>query len=125
MRKEPQGSFPAQAIRLRPGAFCSCHPTAYSVVAAIRGTGWQVLKRRGVTLIEAVLFISVALGLIVVGLVFFQQASLLARVNTQIRVLAAIATETRSLLLISGYRPAAREPHDTVLIAVGAVPPDM
>ena len=41
--------------------------------------------RRGVTLIEAVLFISIALGLIVGGLVFFQQASLAARTNDAVR----------------------------------------
>jgi len=54
-------------------------------------------RRRGVTLIEAVLFISVALGLIVGGLVFYQQASLSARVNQQVRVLSGIVAETRAL----------------------------
>ena len=48
--------------------------------------------RRGVTLIEAVLFISVALGLIVGGLIFFQQASLGARVQETVRLLRAIDT---------------------------------
>ena len=53
--------------------------------------------RRGVTLIEAVLFISIALGLIVGGLVFFQQASLSSRVNQQVRSLSAMLSETRAI----------------------------
>ena len=52
--------------------------------------------RRGVTLIEAVLFISVALGLIVGGLVVFQQAQLTARTNDAARALSAIASEVRA-----------------------------
>ena len=52
--------------------------------------------RRGVTLIEAVLFIAVALGLIVGGLVAFQQAQLAARTNQAARSLSAIASEVRS-----------------------------
>jgi hypothetical protein len=51
--------------------------------------------RRGVTLIEAVLFISVALGLIVGGLVFFQQARLAAQTQDLIRLTNAIVTEVR------------------------------
>ena len=53
--------------------------------------------RRGVTLIEAVLFISVALGLIVGGLVFYQQASLAARTQDAARQFSALVQETRSL----------------------------
>ena len=52
--------------------------------------------RRGVTLIEAVLFIAVALGLIVGGLVAFQQAQLAARTNQAARSLSAIASEVRA-----------------------------
>ncbi|MCA3441438.1 MAG: hypothetical protein INF50_14100, partial [Rhodobacter sp.] len=48
------------------------------------------------TLIEAVLYIAVALALIVGGLVFFQQASLASRVNEQVRVLSALVAEARS-----------------------------
>lgn len=54
-------------------------------------------RRRGVTLIEAVLFISIALGLIVGGLIFFQQASLAQRTNDAVRTLSSIASETRAL----------------------------
>lgn len=75
--------------------------------------------RRGVTLIEAVLFISIALGLIVGGLVFFQQASLAARTNDAVRSISSIASEVRA-----AYRTqdsfAGLEP--PVLIASGAVP---
>lgn len=75
--------------------------------------------RRGVTLIEAVLFISIALGLIVGGLVFFQQASLAARTNDAVRSISSIASETRA-----AYRT--QDDFDgldaSVLISAGAVP---
>jgi hypothetical protein len=54
-------------------------------------------RKRGVTLIEAVLYISIALALIVGGLVFFQQASLAQRTNGAVRNISAIASETRGL----------------------------
>ena len=54
-------------------------------------------RKRGVTLIEAVLYISIALALIVGGLVFFQQASLAQRTNSAVRNISAIASETRAL----------------------------
>jgi hypothetical protein len=54
------------------------------------------LLRRGVTLIEAVLFIAVALTLIVGGLVFYQQASLAYRFNQEVRVVSAIVEEART-----------------------------
>ncbi|MCZ8133728.1 MAG: type 4 pilus major pilin [Rhodobacteraceae bacterium] len=75
--------------------------------------------RRGVTLIEAVLFISIALGLIVGGLVFFQQASLAARTNDAVRSLSSIASETRA-----AYRTqdSFAGLNAGVLIASGAVP---
>ena len=53
--------------------------------------------RRGVTLLEAVLFIAVALGLIVGGLVFYQQATLAARTQDAARQFSALVQETRSL----------------------------
>jgi hypothetical protein len=42
-------------------------------------------RNRAVTLIEAVLYISIALALIVGGLVFFQQASTAQKTNATIR----------------------------------------
>ena len=78
--------------------------------------------RRGVTLIEAVLFISIALGLIVGGLVFFQQASLAARTNDAVRSISSFASEIRAAYRtqdsFSGLTTA-------VLINSGAVPPGM
>lgn len=54
------------------------------------------------TLIEAVLFISVTLGLIFGGIVFYQQASEAARVEKQIRVPTAIVAELRAAVNTSG-----------------------
>ena len=76
-------------------------------------------RKRGVTLIEAVLYISIALALIVGGLVFFQQASLAQRTNSAVRNISAIASETRGLYqqqnTFAGFTQAA-------LINAGAVP---
>lgn len=82
-------------------------------------TRHKIQGRRGVTLIEAVLFISIALGLIVGGLVFFQQASLAARTNDAVRSISSIASETRAAYRtqdnFSGLDA-------SVLISAGAVP---
>jgi type II secretory pathway pseudopilin PulG len=76
-------------------------------------------RKRGVTLIEAVLFISIALGLIVGGLVFFQQASLAQRTADAVRTISAIASETRALYQTSqDFSGVTAE----VLINAGAVP---
>jgi hypothetical protein len=66
-------------------------------------------RLRAVTLIEAVLYISIALALIVGGLVFFQQANTAARTSSTIRQLSALVAETR--VLIKG------QPLNTVLSA--------
>ncbi|MCZ8152210.1 MAG: type 4 pilus major pilin [Rhodobacteraceae bacterium] len=89
--------------------------------------------RRGVTLIEAVLFIAVALGLIVGGLVFYQQASLAARTQEAVRQFSAIVNEARALY--KGQAMAAvvdasafagpTTDITAVLISAGAVPPEM
>lgn len=55
-------------------------------------------RLRAVTLIESVLFISVALGLIVGGLSVYQQSSLSERASSQMRMLGSIVAETRLLL---------------------------
>ncbi len=54
-------------------------------------------RLRAVTLIESVLFVSVALGLIVGGLAVYQQSSLSERSSSQMRMLGSIVAETRSL----------------------------
>jgi hypothetical protein len=76
-------------------------------------------RKRGVTLIEAVLYISIALALIVGGLVFFQQASLAQRTNSAVRNISAMASETRGLY--QGQSSFFGFNEDT-LINAGAVP---
>ena len=89
-----------------------------------RKNGLLRRRNRAVTLIEAVLYISIALALIVGGLVFFQQASTAARTSTTVRQLSAIIAEAR--VLIKGI-PLSTVPTDitSYLIAARAVPPDM
>ena len=81
-------------------------------------------RNRAVTLIEAVLYISIALALIVGGLVFFQQASTAAKTSTMVRQLSATIAEAR--ILMKGI-PLTATPFNTTsyLISAGAVPPDM
>jgi type II secretory pathway pseudopilin PulG len=76
-------------------------------------------RKRGVTLIEAVLYISIALALIVGGLVFFQQASLAQRTNSAVRNISAVASEVRSLYQQSNSFAGVDE---ATLINAGAVP---
>jgi hypothetical protein len=81
-------------------------------------------RNRAVTLIEAVLYISIALALIVGGLVFFQQASRAAKTSTVVRQLSAGLAEARILMSrVTPYSPTTDI--TSVLIAAGAVPPDM
>ena len=90
-----------------------------SLSTLVRATRLGSTRKRGVTLIEAVLYISIALALIVGGLVFFQQASLAQRTNSAVRNISAIASETRGL-----YQSAATFTGFTgqTLIDAGAVP---
>ena len=76
-------------------------------------------RKRGVTLIEAVLYISIALALIVGGLVFFRQASVAQRINSAVRNLSSIAAETRGLYQQQGSFAGFN--HAT-LISAGSVP---
>lgn len=88
---------------------------------------------RAVTLIEAVLYIAVALALIVGGLVFFQQASTAQKTSATIRQVSALLAETR--VMVKGY-PLAQVTNPNLLssanlditaflITAGAVPSDM
>jgi hypothetical protein len=81
-------------------------------------------RYRAVTLIEAVLYISIALALIVGGLVFFQQASTAAKTSRMVRELSATIAEAR--VLVKGI-PLTSAPTDigSYLISAGAVPPSM
>lgn len=76
-------------------------------------------RKRGVTLIEAVLFISIALGLIVGGIVFFQQASTAQRTNDAVRNISGIASEVRALYSSQQTFAGLTE---ATLIDAGAVP---
>jgi hypothetical protein len=81
-------------------------------------------RYRAVTLIEAVLYISIALALIVGGLVFFQQASTAAKTSTMVRQFSATLAEGR--VLIKELPLTADESNlNNLLIAAGAVPPDI
>jgi hypothetical protein len=81
--------------------------------------------RRAVTLIEAVLFISIALALIVGGLVFYRQATIARQTQETVRLVQAIVAEARVLWRYSGNFPF--DPNDPdefgrVLHAAGALP---
>jgi hypothetical protein len=87
------------------------------------------MKRRGVTLIEAVLYISVALALIVGGLVFYQQASRAQKTNEAVRQFSALVAEARALYVnnpfqsvLTGTFPPAGSSIGAALVASGAVP---
>jgi type II secretory pathway pseudopilin PulG len=91
--------------------------TFFSTLA--RSTRLSSTRKRGVTLIEAVLYISIALALIVGGLVFFQQASLAQRVNSAVRNISAVASETRGLYQSSSNFSGFTQ---STLVNAGAVP---
>jgi hypothetical protein len=82
-------------------------------------------RRRGVTLIEAVLYIAIALALIVGGLVFYQQAAAASRVNSAARSLSFLVAEMRQVVRDTGagtvYSTTAAE---TLLLARGSIPAD-
>jgi hypothetical protein len=59
-------------------------------------------NRRGVTLIEAVLFISVAIALIVAGLRFYEQAERSSTISHNTRLLNALVTEMRDANMRNG-----------------------
>ena len=79
----------------------------------------RLRRHRAVTLIEAVLYISIALALIVGGLVFFQQASTAAKTSTMVRQLSAAMAEAR--ILLKGMPPSGFSLSVTpMLISAGA-----
>jgi hypothetical protein len=80
-------------------------------------------RRRGVTLIEAVLYIAIALALIVGGLVFYQQATLQSRVNYVTRSLAAVFADARTL---NDEMNGAGHGHlENLLFARGSIPAEL
>ena len=89
-----------------------------------RKSGLLRRRNRAVTLIEAVLYISISLALIVGGLVFFQQASTAAKTSTMVRQLSATLAEGRVLIKGIGFSTVPAN-INSYLISAGAVPPDM
>ena len=85
--------------------------------------GLHVFRHRAVTLIEAVLFISIALGLIVGGIVFFQQASTAQRTSDTLRAMTAVLAEARAMYRTTGTFTEIA--FDETLVAAGAVPSNM
>jgi len=81
-------------------------------------------RRRGVTLIEAVLYIAVALALIVGGLIFYQQASFASRVNRFASTASSLVSEARAIAAGSGNADTLLVPGamENVLIAQASVP---
>jgi hypothetical protein len=81
-------------------------------------------RNRAVTLIEAVLYIAIALALIVGGLVFFQQSSTAAKTSTMVRQLSGVLAEAR--VLVKGMPAGERLINiNYILVSAGAVPSDM
>ncbi len=78
---------------------------------------------RGATLIEAALFTVIALGTIVGGIVFFQQASTSAKTNELIRSMAAVQTQVRSLFQARG--DFGTSGLNTLLITSNAIPSNL
>jgi hypothetical protein len=80
-------------------------------------------RRRGVTLIEAVLYISVALGLIVGSVILYQQAVRISQINYIARTYAAIIAEVRVLSeeATGQFIPNAHE----ILFLRGAIPTEL
>jgi hypothetical protein len=84
--------------------------------------------RRGVTLIEAVLYIAVALGLIVGGLVFYQQASRAATYQSVVRGLQVVQGEVQAMYQVTSWQNSVQTGPTRItaaLIAMGAVPAEM
>jgi hypothetical protein len=72
-------------------------------VAGDRSAGCApAVRRRAVTLIEAVLFIAVALAVIVGGLAFYQQASIALTTQKTIRLTSAISAEFAAVGTVFG-----------------------
>ncbi|MCA3440180.1 MAG: hypothetical protein INF50_07565 [Rhodobacter sp.] len=91
-------------------------------MAAGRKVYLGVKRRRGITLIEAVLYIAVSLAVIVGGLVFFQQASVLSRINQSVYILGSIVAEARAVSVEGNVSAANGLQFENVLLIRGAVP---
>ena len=83
----------------------------------------HAFAERGATLIEAVLFTVIALGLVIGGIVFFEQASMSARTNDAVRMMASLQSQVRALFQ-SQATFGTSEVSD-LLISANAVPSSM
>jgi hypothetical protein len=78
--------------------------------------------RRGISLIEGVLYLVLALSVIVGGIVFFQQAQLSNNVTNTSRTMTGISSQVRGIYLSTqNYGPDGTDLTETVL-AAGGVP---
>jgi hypothetical protein len=82
-------------------------------------------RRRGVTVIEAVLYIVIALALIVGGLIFFEQASFKSRTASVVRLYSALIAEARMVAREGGpISPAHSANFEELLYVRGSIPPE-
>jgi hypothetical protein len=81
-------------------------------------------RRRGVTLIEAVLYIAVALALIVGGLVFYQQASVQSRTAAVVRLYSALMAEARIVAREGSISGPSAMNFEEFLYVRGSIPPE-
>ncbi|MFN7599100.1 MAG: hypothetical protein ACK5PT_20670 [Cereibacter sp.] len=109
-------------FRAVPVAVAGCFARKGDEVTWTLKVAQPAKRRRGVTLIEAVLYISVALALIVGGLVFYQQASMASRVNRVASTASSLISESRVLAVQNEGLWMVPGTLETVLIAQGSVP---
>lgn len=79
-------------------------------------------RERGISLIESVLYLVIALAVIVGGIVFFQQAQLSSGVTDTSRALVSISSETRGLYRNQRSFGANQDDLAPALLKAGAVP---
>jgi carbamoyl-phosphate synthase large subunit len=78
------------------------------------------IRFRSVTLIEAVLFISIAIGVIIGGLVFFRQAQTASRTMETVRLYQALLTESK-VMRRRACRNAHRHRYRIMIIGAGPI----
>jgi len=108
-------------FRVVPVAVAGCFARKGDEVTGNLKVPQPARRRRGVTLIEAVLYIAIALALIVGGLVFYQQASTASRMNATVSMVSSLISETQAVAAESRVLPAAAA-LSGYLVTRGAVP---
>lgn len=81
------------------------------------------LYQRGISLIEAVLYLVIALAVIVGGIIFFQQAQLSNKVTDMARISVSLSSEIRALY--DNQRTFGTEDMTEALVMAGAVPSNL